>query len=622
MVFIFLLNIFNVNQAKIDWAMEMIRPHYAETITNQYRSNPPRTDFQPGGLIAYRTDYTITITRDDIVIGDEPAETLNIAGYFYHHGNIIVINDGVLDIKNADFNLEGNIAVANHGEVLIDSSAVNFIQHYIYEHLIQVTDSASFAIHNSQSDFNGYQINIAVQGAGEFVMDNVLNHDWITAGVSQNARVFLNRVDYTGEWLFLDDCYGQFKHVDYFLSWFFFPNSSAVNFTFPDGDTVIGFKIDSTLINVDGIGYRVTIDSSTNCMWAAIPLRGSDVTFNNSELRLTGLMFEGTDTFNISGLVNGLSYPDYTVPISDRHYHLINSSVQTWNLYADDTTHLNLSSSIFGECIGFTNSYSVIQNAFCDGSGGHIEANNNTVVLVISSSIFADVITRVRGIGLLANCAMPWGNIWATNASVLILVNTQFPEPPIPADTAIVFVAAIMAPSNANTEDTAGIIGSAWIDTGPYNPLDFNFYRLFYRLTGSSTWIPLGDEKYIEVRDDTLDYWNTVGLEDGIYEVRLILKDTAGDSIEALKQIRLRSTGVTEEMGCDIEYHNIEIKQLGPRLFYVKYYDSRPDIYIYNILGRRIKTIKIPEAYWAAPASGVFFVRDKKANVTKKIIAY
>ncbi|MGQ9818235.1 MAG: hypothetical protein ACUVQ3_09880, partial [bacterium] len=73
------------------------------------------------------------------------------------------------------------------------------------------------------------------------------------------------------EWLFADDCFARFNNVDNFLAWYFFPESSAVNIRFPDGAYVNGFYIDSTLGNVQGIGYHVEIDSSTNCMWAAIP---------------------------------------------------------------------------------------------------------------------------------------------------------------------------------------------------------------------------------------------------------------------------------------------------------------------------------------------------------------
>lgn len=620
MLLFLLIQLFNVDQGKLDWAMEIVRPVYGSGVENQapvYHSIP--RVFSP--LLKQR-DIELDYFRGDIVIGDEPAETLDISGYFYNDGDIIIINDGVLNMKNADFNLAGNIIMVNQGKAVIDSSVLNFIQHYIYHHLIVVTDTAHFSIMNSETSFSGYPFSMSIQGTGSFIMDNVVNHDWTTAGVAENATVYLDNVGITGEWLFTDDCSAQFKNVDNFLTWYFCEDSSIVDISFPAGDTVYGFYFDSTLSNVNGIGYHVEIDSSTDCLWATIPLKGSDVTVRDSDLRVTGLMFEGIDSFAISGLVNGLLYEDYTLPVPDRNYHLINTLVQTWNLYPDDTSYVELTSSIFGELCGFGNSYTLIQSAFCDGSGGHIEASYNSMVVVFLSSISADVLTKQRGICFLAYCAMPWGNIWVTGSSMLLLINTQFPEDPIVSDTSIVFVAAVSAPSNANTEDTVGVIGSAWIDTGPYHPFEFDFYRLFYRMLGDSTWIPIDDEQYIEVRRDTLGYWNTVGFVPGTYEVRLVLKDNVGDSVEALKQVRLRPMGIMDIPNLDVGLYEVSVQQVAPRVFYITTFDAKPEIYIYDILGRQVHEIKIPELYWTAPASGAYFIQDKKNTNTRKIVAY
>jgi hypothetical protein len=436
---ILLMSTIFAEDSRFEDAMEFFRHNYNQEITRGQQGVVD--DIIPAGpkrLLEHAPKL-----RAELIIGDTPAETLSVSGYFYNQGDIVIVNDGVLEVKNADFNLDGNIFIANHGKATFDSSDVNIVQHYIYQHLLFVSDSAYCSITNSETSFSGYQLSVSIAFDGEFNMQNVTNQDWITAGVQHTASVTLRNVDgYTGEWLFLDDCYAQFKHVDYLLTWYFFPPSSVVDFDFPEDDTLYGFYLDSTLANVSGVGYHVEIDSSTDCMWATIPLRGSDVTVRDSELRVTGLMFEGTDTFAISGLVNGLDYSDWVLPVSDRTYRLINTSIQTWNLYPDDTTNITLSSSIFGELCGFTDSYTTIQNAFCDGTGGHIEAAHRSFLAVYTSSIFADVISKDRGICLLANCAMPYGRIWATGASIMVIVNTTFPEDPIPSDTSVVFVAS------------------------------------------------------------------------------------------------------------------------------------------------------------------------------------
>ncbi len=613
---ILILSTIFAEESRLDGAMELFRHNYNQQIF-QGQQGAVDEIIPAAPMLLQKSTPKL---RADLIIGDTPAETLSVTGYFYNQGNIIIVNDGVLEVKNADFNLDGNIFIANHGKATFDSSDVNIVQHYIYHHILFVTDSAYCSITNSETSFNGYQISFSIAFDGEFNMQNVTNQDWITAGVQHTATVTLRDVDgYTGEWLFLDDCYAQFKHVDYLLTWYFFPTSSVVDFDFPEDDTLYGFYLDSTLANVSGVGYHVEIDSSTDCMWATIPLRGSDVIIRDSDLRVTGLMFEGTDTFAISGLVNGLDYSDWVLPVSDRTYRLINTNVATWNLYPDDTTNITLSGSIFGELCGFTDSYTTIQNAFCDGTGGHIEAAHRSFVAVFSSSIFADVISKDRGICFLANCAMPVGRIWATGASIMVIVNTTFPEEPIPSDTSIVFVSSITAPSSGYPEDSIGIIGSAWIDKGPYQPLAFDHYRLYFRKAGEEPLTPFPDIKYQEIRGSTLDYWNTASLTEGDYELKLVLKDNAGDSVEAWKQVSLlEASGIDEK----IKIPDVSIKQVGARLFYIETSPDITEVNIYNISGRLIKKITTNKTYWFAPASGVYYLRNNKKDISKKLVVY
>jgi len=141
-------------------------------------------------------------------------------------------------------------------------------------------------------------------------------------------------------------------------------------------------------------------------------------------------------------------------------------------------------------------------------------------------------------------------------------------------------------------------------------------------LLGDSRWLPIVDEQYSEVRRDTLDYWNTVGLAPGTYEVRLVVKDNASDSVEALKQIRLRPMSIVDVVNRDLHLGEMAVQQVAPRIFYITTFDAEPEIYIYDILGRQVHEIKTPEVYWTAPASGTYFIQDKKTSNTRKIVAY
>jgi hypothetical protein len=170
-------------------------------------------------------------------------------------------------------------------------------------------------------------------------------------------------------------------------------------------------------------------------------------------------------------------------------------------------------------------------------------------LITVLSSISADIISKGHSICIIGYCAMPWGNIWCTGSSIMMLVNSSFSIEPVPSDTSLVFVLSITGPNNGNTNDTIPIMGSAWIDRGPYQPLDFGYYQVFYRAEDDTNWLPASDTCIDEVRYDTLCYWNTDGLNPGNYIIRLVLKDNAGDSVDCLKLITLYETGIFSSDG-------------------------------------------------------------------------
>ncbi len=534
------------DQGSIDRALVEIHKYYATTLNTNQKSNIEGQQYY-GDFTRFFKKEVYSSLRADIIVGDTPAETLYISGYFYNAGNIIVINDGVLRLNNAHFNLDGNIYLLNKGKMLVDISTLKFLQDYIYQYGILLGDSVELVFANSTTSYNGFPFSLSVNDHAQVIIQNVVNNDWTTAVVSGNANVLINHAGITGEWLFTDACFARFNSVDNFLSWYFFPESSVVSIKFPDGSNVNGFYLDSTLNNINGIDYHVEIDSSTNCMWAAIPLKGSNVSIDSSLLRVTGLLFGGNDSLLVSGLVNGLYYEDYVLPISDRYYHLTNTTVQTWNLYPFDTISLELFSSIFGELCAYGNSYVYLHNAYCDGSGGHLESSDNAFLLTTLSSISADIISKGRSTCIIGYCAQPLGNIWVTGASIMLIVNSIFPLEPVPSDTALVFVAGIDGPTNGSVDDTIAILGSAWVDKGPYQPLDFGYYQVFYQVLGDTAWIPVSDSFVSEVRRDTLCNWNTYGLNPDVYVLRLVLKDNAGDSIDCLKAINLYESYTSEK---------------------------------------------------------------------------
>jgi len=609
------------HQTKIDKAMKLFSKHYTEQISvgeiplcEYFPINGPGSIFRKsvGG-------------KDSLVIGDTPAETLLITGVYSIPMDVYIINDGVVLLRDADLTIKGDITLRNRGTFDCDSSEINFLQDYIYQFIMFLTDSSTFIIRNSSTKFNGFPISLLTIGDTHLVWENVDNTDWTTAVVMGNSVDSLYNVNTAGEWLISDRTNTCFRNTNTLLLWYFFPDSSIVDFTFPDDDTVNGFLFDSTLVNVSGLEYHTEIDSCSDVMWGIIPLAGSDITLRDSEIRTTGLMFSAGSS-SVSGIVNGVTYDDFILPLQDRVYHLVNTYVNTWSFYPADSSYLEVKSCIFGEGLGMGNAEYYIQNAFCDGSGGHIEVTDGAIGIIILSSLMCDVITRSQSVLLIGYSSILLGNIWAIGSSVMILVSVNIPDIPEALDTSLVFIDAITGPSTATTGEIIPVLGSATILSGPFNPAGFDYYELSYRESGESLWTPFDSTHHSPVYNGTLGFWNTDGLILGYYELRCLLVDTNGNPIEALKQVNLIQAGI-EEKDISETMQTIPFSLIVRRKeITIENHSEAGIVSLFDLSGRCVKKITVKKGQtivWFLKRSGIYFVRletEIEAFVKKAVI--
>jgi hypothetical protein len=561
--------------------------------------------------------------RDSLVIGDTPGETLLVSGTYSIPMDIYIVNDGVLLLRNAECSIKGNIFAMQGGILDCDSSQLYFLQDYIYHFNLAFVDSSSFILRNSSTSFNGFPIGLASIDHSSLRWEHVDNRDWTTAIVFHDAVDSLIEVNKAGEWLVDHRSHSLFRNTDTLLVWYFFGDSSIVDFTFPDVDPLIGFVFDSTLSSVTNIGYRVEIDTCSYVMWGLIPLRGSDITISDSKIRTTGLMFNA-DSESLSGIVNGITYPDYQLPLADRSFHLINTYVNTWSFYPSDSSYLAATSSIFGECVGMGRAEYLIQNAFCDGSGGHIETTDQSFGLIFLSSLMCDVITKGQSVLVIGYSSVLLGNIWATGSSVMALVNASIPDVPLAYDTSIVFLDCITSPATAPTYELVPVRGSAMVLTGPYHPYDFDHYELAYHPLGDSVWIPFDSTYQIPVFEGVLGYWNTDDLTPGYYELQCTVFDTYGNHIEAVKQVNLIAGGVAgggKSGGIPRISLECRRKQVAIRA-------SEPGaVTVYDVTGRCLDHYRLrgdKKMVWEAEGSGVYFIRftGGRSSVTEKVVLF
>jgi len=277
-------------------------------------------------------------------------------------------------------------------------------------------------------------------------------------------------------------------------------------------------------------------------MWGLMPAKGSDVTISNSKIRSVGLWFEGKDSINVNGFVDNSTYSNFTANLADRNLHFINTSVQTWSVYAFDTVNLNITGCILGEIGIMGRSKAQTNDIYVDGSGGYWWGTDTTLMIGAFSTAVNDVRSDRNAIFLFGYSTLNSGVASALSNSILMIVQSQLPQDPIPLDKSCVWYAYIGKPASSSVDTIVPVIGSAWIDKTPTSLLmDFAYYQMFYQKSGDTVWHQANKKSFIEKRNDTLVAWNTHGLMAGAYNLKLILCDNTNDSnkVEAVKSINL-----------------------------------------------------------------------------------
>jgi hypothetical protein len=479
-------------------------------------------------------------------------DTMTVTGNWSQNGPIIIVNHGLLHFQNANATILGNIfLMGTHPMLMADSSVLYIPQQYFYQRSLVITGGGRVHYHNTIVDHSGLSHNLVVTDSALLELKNVTNIGFTTNGVYGKAAIKVNGINQAGEYIMEDFGHLDFKNATTVLLWHQFPAASSINFSFPANGTVYNYHFNNTLPGVSGINYLVSADSCYDVMWGMMPVTGSDVTISNSVIRSIGLWFLGSDTVAVNGLVNNSTYTSFTAPLSDRHLQLNNCSVQTWSLYPMDQTVVNMTGCIVGE-IGTMNTSRLNGTGFlCDGSGGYLWAADNTFVLAGNASASGYVRSQVSGILLLAYSSEVNGYPSSLNNSIIMVIQSTVPQEPVPLDNSAAWFAYLDQPFDTYTDMDVAVTGSAWIHKTPSSLLmDFHSYRLYYQKNGTSTWTEIPTDSLNEKSHENLAIWHTYGLSPGQYVLKLTLRDSWGNTADAMKGVNMMTGYVAlEETG-------------------------------------------------------------------------
>jgi hypothetical protein len=221
----------------------------------------------------------------------------------------------------------------------------------------------------------------------------------------------------------------------------------------------------------------------------------------------------------------------------------VDTYVYWWNWYPMDQTVFYMDSCVFGEMIGKGGSEIYATNSTHDGHTILLGSIDSAFVSFTDGSSQAFVGSWNRATLLLVNSSViPLMPFQSTNLahgnSYFLAVNSSFEYEPEALDTALVMVAAIEGPAAGMVGEMTDIFGSAWIDAGPQNPITFDRFRLYWSPSEDSMWTLIA-ESTDEVHLEILAIWNTAGMIEGEYDLRLTLWDSQGDSLTAFGCVTL-----------------------------------------------------------------------------------
>jgi hypothetical protein len=478
---------------------------------------------------------------DTLWVGIAPyPDSLVITGTQTYSWPIIVINRALLRFKNAHATIHGDLIAFGQGKIIADHSTLVFPQQYFYQRNIILVQNASFLAQSDTLNYGGYVHNMTLMDSASLNFTNVYQTDWMTTGVSRNAQVAMHGTNIAGEFIITDHAKLNFVKCTQLLLWHVFPDTALINWSFPPGAVVNGYAFDKNKAGVKGIEYAISADSCYQVMWGLMPADGSNITISNSVIRAIGLWFEKNNSVSVSGLVDGTHYPNFLAPVSDRTLKLINDSVITWSLYPMHKSKIKVSNSTVGE-IGAFGTSQVNGNLYSvDGTGGYHFSSDTSSTFANALFATCNIRSERSGIFVLANSNLYSGIASAIGQSVLIVLQSQLSQDPVPFDKSVVWNANIAQLSNTSVDSLITVGGSAWIDKMPASQLmDFKSYQLLYQKQGAAGWTAIGPARTYKIRNGLLENWNTKGLSPGNYVLNLKLKDSWGDSASAIRNVNL-----------------------------------------------------------------------------------
>jgi hypothetical protein len=504
----------------------------------------------PGEVFTVKTGRTYDYNGDIYVIEDGMLQVngvLNLTGSLYINPPepLWIKNNGTFVVDGGEFHIKGNdthIYVGGDGTVIFRNNALlHYVQSYYQQHVLYCTDNAAVRLNSSHVDCDGCAEAIQLHENASYEAVNTKYVDWKTWYLHDQTSLTLENVGKGGDIVFYDNPTMRFVNTSVIMPWLYFGDKTVVDYEFPTpanpGDPIT-ITLDDSVSGISGIPWSMEIVNCTNIFWGINPYPGSDVTIQNSDLKMLLFRFAGEDKLTMDGIMRNRShYDDLTIPVTDRKLRLVNTSVDWWKIDIIESCELRADSLVFSEMMLKESAVGYITNSICEGQTIHLGAQDDTFLDFTDGEVWSYVSVWDNATVILRDSLIDYQkceylyqtrNI-AHNDSRLYCLNTTFGYKENPAesepeafDTALVMFLDLDGPVEARPGDSIDFTGSAWINAGPDSFVKFNRYKLLVAPEGSSDWTEIV-QSADTVREDLLGTWDTTGLPTGSYEIRLVV---------------------------------------------------------------------------------------------------
>ena len=550
-------------------------------------------------------------------------------------GNLLIEDNGVLIVDNATLTLHGHLIQTDSSKAYVVNNAYLFVPQLFNAQFMHILYSDSYFETSNSKIFANTVYQIRHYDNSEYIATNTDYPNWDFHKLWNKSKWTIEGVGKVGDMTINDSSEVHFIKCDTIMPWFGVADGDTVNVQFPNYQNVPNYVFDKNTPGVNGVDIKVTFDSCTTVMWGFDSWPNSYINVYNSNF--SSCAFRIFEDVTITNFYDYTFHPSFSTPFTDRTFTLSNTYFHFWFPYVYDTAVVYIDSSQYAESKAHNNSKIYFTNTISDGFPSNTSPVDNGFISFIDGemhtfcSVWNHATLYHSNVVVIPKPSASQERNIAHHKSYFLAINSFYEFEPEAFDTSLVMFTLIDTLDTIQIGNNINISGSAWIEAGPDNSpmITFDKYKLSYCLQSDTNW-SLIDESISQVNHALLSTWNTTGLNQGNYLVKLTIWDNEGDSLSALRPITLIDT--LTNINTINNHSDINIYPNPTSGTFTVEGKSIQSIEITNIHGKIIykKTLQqgiedfiTLEVDLSNKSKGIYFVkiiRKDKLEKTKKII--